>query len=209
MGGYIIAGIVGLLMATLVFVVVFSSWRRRRQRRAQVRSLLAAFVTFNAGWRLEDDRPQGWPAAIGRMGEYRILIEGFGEDPNLALRIQLGVQVAPFLWLRLTPRENLQVDPLAYEPAFRQLFVVKERPDGWFEQVLEQEALLPFKIEGALEPLFAEQGLLESFLEIDGEGRLMTLQHVKMKLTVNELQTAVNLLTTLAGVVERFDFEGD
>ena len=73
-------------------------------------------------------------------------------------------------------------------------------------RLLEEDGLLSFKIEGALEPLFEEQGMLPSFLELDGDGRLFTLQHVKISLTVHELQTAVNMMLAVAKAVETFEF---
>lgn len=206
MGGYIIAGVIGLLVLTQIGVIVYGRVRRKWRRRAQVKEVLDAFVVFNDGWRLEDDRPHGWPAAVGELDGRRILIEGFGEDPDIALRVQFAVDVPPFAWVKLTPRENLQMDPLAYEPELEQLFVTRQRPEEWFDVLLEEDALLPFKIEGALEPLFEEQGMLPSFLELDGDGRLFTLQHVKISLTVHELQTAVNMMLAVAQAVETFEF---
>lgn len=209
MGGYIIVGIIALLVATQLTVIVYGKWRRKRLRYEQLRALLEAFVVFNEGWTLDEERPYGWPAAVGNLNGRRLLIEGFGEYPDIALRVQFAVTVPSFVWLKLIPREDWQMDPLAYEPSFEQLFLVKQRPDGWLEALLQTQPLLPFKIEGALEPLFAEMGLLPSFLELDGEGRLLTLQHVKLDLTVNELQTAVNMMITLADEIERTEFYGE
>lgn len=206
MGGYIIVGVIALLIATQLTVIVYGKWRRQRLRYEQLQTLLNAFVVFNEGWQLDEERPHGWPAAAGNLNGRRLLIEGFGEHPDIALRVQFAIAVPPFVWFKLTPRADWQMDPLAYEPSFEQLFLVKQRPDGWLEALLQANPLLPFKIEGALEPLFAEMGLLPSFLELDGEGRLLTLQHVKLDLTVHELQTAVNMMLALADEIERVEF---